>query len=362
MITIPSNNEIKIDILDNMTTDVSRIEGTYSYDIASANSKAVYDNYVFLQELFPQLFPFFATDSVYLDEHMTFFGLTRRAETKATGNVIFSGNEGATIDIGTIVISKTGERYKLLELVTIDSEGIGSGTAEAENGGTVGNLGVGDIVTMEISIPNVFNVTNEVAFNNGYPIEAVESCWSRMKGKASKPAHSGNKNDYINWAKEVEGVGKVTVLGSGEEVTTGVDVPLASVYVYITDYDLLPVTTLVDTVKDYIEDDRRPVGANVSVISFTGIDINVAVEVKLSGTETLADVTTSFENYLNLNFKSEDFVVDNVVSIGKIGRMLFDIQGVLDYRNLTINLGSASIVVEKIETANLGTVGVSEWI
>ncbi len=67
MITIPSNDKIKTEILGNMTTEVSKIEGSYSYDVASASSKSIEENYIYLQNLFPQLFPFFATVPMYLD-------------------------------------------------------------------------------------------------------------------------------------------------------------------------------------------------------------------------------------------------------------------------------------------------------
>ena len=360
---IPEEFEIKNDILNNMKTDVSKIEGSYSYDIASANGNAVYGVYEYLKFLFPQLFPFFATDDVYLDEHMEFFGLTRRGATQATGEVEFTGTQGSTVPKDSIVISRVGEKYKLLESVLLEAGGVGTGLVECVDAGTVGNCGIGDIVTSEIVIPGVFSLTNKVAFTNGFERETVESCWNRMKLKASRPSHSGNKNEYENWSKEVQGVGRVLVIGSGEEIEAGgAKVPKAGVNVYISDYDLKPVQqTLLTEVKNYIEDDRRPVGANVTVLSLVEKIINVSVETKLTPGTNISKVKTDFTNVLNLNFKKEEFTQDGIVSVGKIGRLLFDIPGVIDYRNLTLNGGTASIVLKKIETANLGTVGVTQW-
>lgn len=362
-LNIPEDFEIKNDILNNMKTDVSKIEGSYSYDIASANGNAVYGVYEYLNYLFPQLFPFFATDDIYLDEHMEFFGLTRRGATQASGEVEFTGTQGATVQKDSIVISRVGEKYKLLNDVLLETGGTGTGSVECVDAGTVGNCGIGDIVSFEIVIPNVNSVTNKSAFTNGFERETVESCWNRMKLKASRPSHSGNKNEYINWAKEVQGVGKVLPIGSGEEIESGgALVPKAGVNIYISDYDLKPVQqSLLDEVKNYIEDDRRPIGANVTVLSLVEKIINVSVETKLSKGTDIPKVKTDFTNVLNLNFKKEEFTQDGIVSIGKIGRLLFDIPGVVDYRNLTLNGGTASIVLKKIETANIGTVGVAQW-
>ena len=283
-LNIPEEFEVKNNILDDMKTDVSKIEGSYSYDVASANANAIYENYKYLEFLFPQLFPFFATDEAYLDEHMEFFGLTRRGATKATGKVEFTGTQGSTVPKDSIVISRVGEKYKLLESVLLENLGIGTGMVECVDPGEIGNCGIGDIVTSEIVIPGVFSLTNKVAFANGFERETVEGCWSRMKLKASRPSHSGNKNEYINWSKEVQGVGKVLVIGSGEEIESGgATVAKGGVNVYISDYNLEPVQqSLITEVKNYIEDDRRPIGANVTVLSLVGKTINVSVETKIT--------------------------------------------------------------------------------
>lgn len=356
-------DEITTEILSEVKSDINKLEGSYTYDLARAEAIAIADVYLELEDLKLQLFPFTATEDWAIDLWMKFFGLTRNEPSKASGLVHFKGKPNSVIAKGTIVVSKLGAEYETVTNLTLSANGLGDVEVVALEGGIDGNCGIGDIDSLEIATPDVYVVENLAKFTNGFPLETVESTHERMQFKASTPAHSGNKNEYVLWAKEVSGVGEVLVLGAGEEVETGVTVPAGEVNVYLADNDLKPVTTtVINNVKTYIEDDRRPVGAIVNVASFTAKVINITVQVKHDSTTDKTTVQTKLIEKLTELFKQISFTDGDIVSVGKIGKELFNVDGVLDYKALSINGSTSSLSLKKYETANLGTTVVTDWI
>lgn len=254
--------EIRNNILGNMQNPLSKIEGTYDYDIAAATSLEIKDLYDYLEWWSKQTFIDTATENEYVDKHALIFGVQRRSEVKASGEITITGKTGTTIPKGTIVLSRTGIKYETLSVALIGSDDKAKTRIQALVGGVTGNCGIGDIVAFEIADTNIYTVTNEEAITGGFDIESNESLIARAEEKIMRPAHSGNENDYKQWAKEVEGVGKVDVIpvwnGGG------------TVKVIISDYDYnVANQELVEAVKNRIEQaDGRPIGANVTVVSY----------------------------------------------------------------------------------------------
>lgn len=355
---LPEEYQIKNDILNNLEYEVSKIEGGYAYDVASAHAKKLKEIYDKLAEIFPELFPWSCTKEPYLSMHLQTFGLTRREAVKARGEVTITGKVGVILSPGIVVISRLGIKYETIENGVIGSNGEAVVAIECQEAGIVGNCGIGDITTFEIANTDVYGVTNKEKIENGADIESVEMAKERMHEKASMPAHSGNKNNYILWAKSVAGVGKVTVWGAGEKegVNAGQVEIMISDYSYgVADEELVrDVQTYIDTVKI--------INADVTVKSFIAKNITIAAQIKHSPNITLEKIKENFTLLLNQKMSEDDFIIDEVLSIFKVANLLFQIEGVIDYQNFTINGITNSIQLTGEEVAELQEVNFTEWI
>ena len=355
---VPEEYQIKNDILNNLEYEVSKIEGGYAYDAAAAHAKKIKETYDTLSEIFPELFPWSCTKEPYLSMHLQTFGLTRREAIKARGEVTITGKIGAILSAGIIVVSRLGIKYKTVESGIVGSDGTVTIAIECQEAGIIGNCGIGDIVTFEIANTDVYSVTNKEKIENGADIESVEMAKERMHEKASMPAHSGNKNNYILWAKSISGVGKVKVWGAGEK--TGINA--GQVEVMVSDYTYgVASDELITDVQNYI-DSVKIINADVTVKSFNAKNIVIAAELKHSINSTVEQIKEDFTNLLKQKLTEEDFVLDNVLSIFKVANLLFQVDGVIDYQNFTLNGATASIQLSEEEVTEIQEVSFTECI
>ena len=355
---LPKEYEIKNDILNNLQYDVSKIEGSYAYDGASAHAKKIKEVYDKLEDVFPELFPWSCTKEPYLSMHLKTFGLTRRKAVKAKGKVTITGKIGAILNIGIVVISRVGVKYQTIESGIINDNGTAEIAIECLEAGTVGNCGIGDITNFEIANVDIYTVTNKEKIENGADIETVEIAKERMHEKASMPAHSGNKNNYILWAKSVGGVGKVKVWGAGEKA----GINAGQVEVMISDYSNgVASSELISNVQNYINT-VKIINADVKVKSFNAKNINIAGQIKHSPNITIQSIKDNFTRLLKQKLTEDNFVLDGVLSIFKVANLLFQIEGIIDYQNFTLNRATASVQLTDEEVTAIQEVNFTEWI
>ncbi len=147
---------------------------------------------------------------------------------------------------------------------------------------------------------------------------------------------SGNENHYVYWAKKVPGVGNARAYavrdGSGE------------VYVAIvTDQASTPDQELLDAVAAYIEE-QRPVGAKPMIVAATSISVTVMGTVVLKVGYTIDEVTEVFRQKLASHLLEISFSKkDPNLSYHKVGDILFDVPGISDVSDFTINNGHETI-------------------
>ncbi|MGL5655350.1 MAG: baseplate J/gp47 family protein [Fusobacteriaceae bacterium] len=334
--------DIRNSILNEMKNALAKNEGSYNFDIAGATSLGINSLEEYIEWLQLQLFPWSVTDDHYLEQHMIVWNLKRRTPTFAAGEVIFYGKANANIPNGTIVISRLGISYKTLNSVILKPDGTAIVKIECLVSGEEGNCPVGDITTLQISSIDIDRVTNLNPIVGGYAIETIESCKNRMREKASIPAHSGNKNDYLMWCKEVSGVGDVRVVGAGEY-----DVLPGSVKVYISNYNYSPASAeLISAVQIKLENER-PINDNVLVLSMIPLELNIKIETVsiAKGRYTKEEYIKEIEDTINSAIKNGLYVLNGIVSIPRTGSLILSIDGTVDYDSLTINGGSSNIQV-----------------
>ena len=275
-------------------------------------------------------------------------GVKRKLATTATTTVVISGSEGASIKIGDLVGSDN-VNFESLEDKVVGESGLMHVLVESQIFGPIGNIPANSINRFPVSISGLVNVYNSEPVTNGYEAETDAELRQRYYDKLQRPGKAGNKYHYEEWAKEVVGVGGVRVIPRWNG-------PLTVKVVIIDSNQQVADEELRLRVFDHIETER-PFGADVTVVSATGVPINISVTLMLLPDYLEPVVTTTIKknilDYLNsLAFKT------TFVSYAKIGAEIIASEGVQDYQNLLVNLGTSNVPIGNEEVAIMG--GVNE--
>lgn len=339
---------IKDRLISNISDEYDKTEGSFIYDVEAPLAIELANLSVKADEILDNGFADTAT-GIYLDKVCNEQGVYRKSATKATGVVTITGVIGSTISIGQLVASDT-VNYTFTQDCVIPESGTIDVNIECVSYGVIGNVPVGAIKYFPVTIQGLQTVTNNSAISNGYEAETDTDLRDRYYSKVRTPTTSGNKYHYLNWCKEVTGVGDARVLplwaGNGTVKC-----------IIINSNKRQADSTLINAVSAYIEE-NRPIGATVTVASATEKAINISVTLVIdSANYTIETVTTTIENNLTEYFKLIAFK-DTYISYAKIGNLIIDSEGVLDYSILKINNGTANISILDSEVAVLGGVTV----
>lgn len=274
-------------------------------------------------------------------------GIYRKPAVKSWGPVTVMGIAGAAITAGEMVASDN-LNFVFVEDAVISAGGSVVVDVECEKYGAIGNVPAGAIKYFPKTLEGLQGVTNAAAIANGYDAESDSSLRERYYTKIRTPATSGNKYHYLNWAKEVTGVGDARVfpLHSGPG-TVGVMIINAN--------KRAADGALIDAVSAYIED-NRPIGAAVTVFTAEEKEINISVTLVIDVSNYTAEqVKASIEDNLTAYFRDIVFK-EPYASYAKIGNIIFDTAGVLDYSGLQVNGGISNVSIGDTEVAVLGGV------
>jgi len=343
-----SKEVIQTRMLSNISDEYDKTTGQFFYDVEMPVAIELESMGIKADNILNNGFADTA-ENIYLDKVANEQGVYRKSATKTTGIVTITGVVGALIPIGEMVASDN-VNYLFTQDAAIPVGGTIDVSVECEQYGIIGNVPVGAIKYFPKTLDGLQTVTNASAFTNGYAEEADEELRGRYYIKVQTPTTSGNKYHYLNWAKEVTGVGdaRVVPLWNGNGTVK---------VIIINSNKRAADSTLIDLVAAYIED-NRPIGATVTVISAIekAIDISATLTID-SANYTLEGVKTSIETNIINYLKSVAFI-DTYISYAKIGNIIFDTNGVLDYSALTVNTGTANISILDTEVAVLGVVTV----
>ncbi len=165
--------------------------------------------------------------------------------------------------------------------------------------------------------------------------ETDESFRKRILERIQRPIVSGNKNHYIHWAKEVNGVGEAKIISCWNGNGT------VKVIVLSDNYDV-PTDEVIEEVQSYINE-NKPIGADVTVVGADILEVCIDVVLEIENDYNLEDVKITLEKDLNDYLKSISFDENKTLSYYKIGDIIFAIDGVIDILNYTLNDGKSSI-------------------
>jgi uncharacterized phage protein gp47/JayE len=331
-------------MLSKLSNDIDKREGSIAYDALAPKAAELAIAYMELDNILK----FGYVDTTYgkfLDSKVLEVGIIRDPEKKATGTLKFMGASGTVIPKGTEAYTDSGVSFVTTEPGTIVGGEVIVNIV-AVNAGVIGNVAMNSIINTVIED---VTCTNIAATAGGEDIETDESLLKKFIKQVTTPSTSGNIYDYYDWALEVVGIGDARVIpiwnGNG------------TVKVVVIGDDKKAVTpSKVVEVKDYIET-KRPVGVNLTVESAVNKSININVKLSLNG-KTPAEITPILTEKVEEYFRDVSFI-DSEIKISRIGSILLEIPGVVDYSNLTLNASSGNIVLADNEVATIGTVTIT---
>jgi len=332
-----------------------KTEGSFIYDSVAPVAKEIENTYTDIDGVAGKL----DIENLEGDELETFVyqrtGITRLPATRAVGELTVTGN--GTVTEGDLFETSSGVQFEATETVAITTTGTVS--IQAVVAGPTGNVPAEQITLMPITIQGITAVINNEPTIDGFEEESDVALLTRYYERRRTPATSGNKAHYINWAKEVAGVGnaKAYPLWNGDN----------TVKVRIIDADKQPASAgLVDLVQEYIDplsaglgEGQAPIGAYCTVESAATLTINVVVTVvkdpAVDDVTRQANVEAALTAYL-----ADIAFVSDYVGYGNIGSAILASAGVEGYENLTVNGGTSNVAIGDTEVAILGTVTLNE--
>ena len=324
-------------MLNRVPDDIDKREGSVIYDALAPAAYFLADQYFQLGNFVDLVLPDTALGE-YLDRTVSAYGIARKTATAAVRKMITSG----AVEIGT--------RWGISSLVYIVNKAL-TETEYAvicETNGAIGNQYSGEM--QALSAVSGITATLGDIITAGTDEENDDAMRARFYEKVRLPATSGNAYHYQQWALEVPGVGAAKVIPLGDGPGT--------VKILVLDSDKAVSPTLPGKVAEYIET-VRPIGATVSVLSPDVLEINIAANVQLDGSESLEEVKQVFKTELTDFLKNLTFSGKRV-SYAKIGNVLLDVPGVSDFDTFTINGVIGNIAVGDRQVPVVATISLTE--
>lgn len=331
-------------------------QGSIYYDAVAACALKLANFYVDVSSILDLVFVWSATGE-YLDRRGAECGLERNAATSARYFYIYEGTR-----------PNTGTRFFTDGLFFILKEG-GDGTLYlvAENPGEGSNVVLEG--TPATPVNAIFGLTVSVfgrLAEPGSDEESDESYRTRIQEKMAGPAQNGNKQHYKTWCEEIDGVGRARILPlwAGENTVKAI----------LLDTDGLPAAdTIVERVQEYIDpggtgtgEGVANIGAHFTAEAAAAIPITVSCSVTLTTGFTLDDArdqaAAAFKEYLKDLALSTAESEPVVVRISRVGALLYGLEAVIDYADLSLNGKTSNIEIGETCVAVLERVIVNELV
>lgn len=275
-------------LLDRISDDIDKAEGSYIYDAVAPNAFEHSKQAAFFRFVIEQAFALLA-EGEYLDKMAADFGISRAAAIPATVGLEFTGTPGITIPAGTrVAVQATEIMFATDQEGIIGAEGTVTIPATCTTAGTDGNV-PNDVVNVLVDfIPNVEEVTNPSPATGGVDAESDDVLRVRILFFKRNPERGGTATDYVRWALSVSGVQAAHVVALSRGIGS-VDVVIGAPPAEID--DLVPLVQAVVDLKKPLGVDAIVIGATIQEedfrITVSGI---TALEAEDAATEYLNTV------------------------------------------------------------------------
>ena len=346
MFTNQTYEIIKQRILDNTNITIDKREGSFLSNMVSPLSQELAKAYINMSDILNLGFIEDNFDT-FLDKRVSEFGVYRKQGAKAIGEIKVEGQEGVTIENGTI-IKANGLYFTVLNDIELPNDNVIY--VEANEVGYKYNLLANTEFELVEKNGKITKLVNEVDFTNGVDIETDEDLRKRFVKVVNNPSTSGNKNHYEEWALEVNGVGRAIVypLWNGN----------GTVKVMIIGNDNKPVSEeIIEACESHITE-SMPIGCQLTVITPSLLNVSIKANIQLKEGYELEDVKLEFEASLNEYLKD----VTNELTYSKVYGLLVNHQGIGDINNLLVNDSNNNIAISEDKIINVSEIILSEVV
>lgn len=340
-------------MLNNITNEISKIEGTVSYDAVTGAAEEIGRLRIDLDEIVKRVFAISATEngySVELENKAAEFGVYRKEGTTAKGRVKFYGADDTLIKKDTVIQTLTGLRYYTVGEGIIEN-GIFVMGIKAEKAGKQYNIPLDTDMELPVQTVGITSVELVQALNGGTDIETDKDLLDRFLLKVRTPATSGNAGHYKLWALEVPGVGEAVVL----PLWNG---PGTVKVVLLDSNKRTPSQEIIESAVKNIEEKRPVLAGELTVEGAEEVPIDIIVEVELTSYTNLEEVKELLEKSIKEYLETLAFK-DSLVRYTRIANLILDIPPIIDYKNLLLNSETFNIEIKPGQVAILGNVVVT---
>lgn len=329
---------------------ISTVEGTLVHDALAPVALMLAQGYTDLDGVLALAFVE-TSEGEYLDRRAAERPVWRKPAVAATVTLLLAGDPGTVIPAGSVFSTVEDVMFASQKAVTLSEEGSAEIFAVAIEAGASGNVPSGSVTEiLSNELPGTLKVTNPAPATGGANAESDESLLARYLQHIREPATSGNPAHYVQWAREVLGVGAARCIRTWDGPGT--------VKVIIVDEQRQPVDeSVIERCAAYIAE-RHPIGPEVTVESAAPVMVGVAAKVTLLPSYTLASVTEAFASVLCDMMARGAFESEKVL-LSVVGGMLIEVPGVQDYEQLVLNGSNANVQIPANGVAVLGEVVLS---
>lgn len=348
-------------MMRNLPDDIDDTEGGFPWDFTkpTALEKAELLEFEMLETI--KIMHYMFAYGIYLDYHAAGYGMKRKGASYASGTVTVTGTPNTVIPSGFLfAVPASGDNaaitFATIEETTISTDGTADIVVQATETGTGGNVAADTIVIMASpTIAGISTITNRNAITGGAAEEDDDALRQRIKERleSSDASFVGCDADYKRWAKEVNGVGEVIVIPEWDGAGT------VKVVVFDANGQPANTATLEDVLAYIVSPDDRdsrkaPIGATVTVVAPTEINVNVACNITFESGTVHDNVIEKIKERLNAYFNQAR--ESGAIKRNKIGSVIIGTDGVSDYNTLLVNEGTNSYIpFAKDEYPILGT-------
>lgn len=331
-------------MLDKVPNDLDKRESSVIYNTLAPAALVLSMFYSDLDRFLDYTFIDEETPEVYIEKRTKEIGMDRKQATAAIKKGMFYDPKNNLIDI------PLNSRFYIdkINFTAVEKLETGIYKMRCEELGEIGNTAIGNLIPVDY-IEGLGSAQLTDIIEEAKDLEEGKDLYYRFSEKERKPTTSGNPNHYKQWALEVEGVGKCKVypLWNGEGTVK---------VVLIDSNKKAPSKELIDKVYKHIED-VRPIGPKLTVKG--AIEKKFIVTAKIvfiKDTNSTPTQQAQIKSRIEKDFINEiDKYIKNTyfempyLSLAKIGNLLLNIEGVLDYSDLKINGTASNLAIQDEE-------------
>ncbi len=333
-------------IKPNLPEDLNCCEGSDEWNITYACSYAIsYMVQYCIVEALKQIWPEFSYGD-YALYHSKVRAMSIKKGSKARGTILAYGNPGTYIEEGTMVSTEAVNGNAAVTFVTtsevlIDENGCVRIPIEATAVGASGNVPAGTIIC---SSKSKIKVNNPEALDGGTNNETITGLIDRMveHDRNQSTSYIGNISDYIRWATEVPGIGKAFGYGAQLDENGNSN---GTVTLICLDDNCLPFSSndaqALHDVYDYIMSpnsplDRKAPIAKLVVNTAEVQPVSISSDVYLADTVKMSTVKDKYNALVN-EYLTQEAIKYGEVKYSKVYSLLSEVDGVIDFKNFTLN-------------------------